>query len=70
MQSVPLCGPRILARLESIAVHRLSNVRVQDLFDLMDRVNLATADPIRRPLIETRALAELSAAPEYQTDCA
>ena len=70
MQSVPLCGPKVVARLEAIGVRRLSDLRGQDPFDLMERVNLAAGNPIWRPPIATRALANLIAAVEHQMDCA
>jgi hypothetical protein len=70
MQSVPLCGPKVVARLEAIGVDRLSDVRGQDLFDLKERVNLAADNPIRGALMAKRALANLIAAVENQMDCA
>jgi len=66
MQSVPLCGSRVVARLESIGICRLSDLRGQDPFDLMVRVNLAAGNPIWRAPTATRALANLIAAAEQQ----
>jgi hypothetical protein len=36
MRAVPLCGPRVVARLESIGVERLADLRDRDPYDLME----------------------------------
>jgi hypothetical protein len=66
MRSVPLCGPRVVARLEAIGVRRLSDLRGEDPFDLMERVNLAAGHPIWHAPMATRALANLIAAAEHE----
>jgi hypothetical protein len=66
MQAVPLCGPQVVARLESIGVRRLSDLRGGDSSDLMERVNLAAGHPIWHPPMATRALDNLIAAAERQ----
>ncbi len=65
MQSAPLCGPKVVARLESIAVRRQSDLRSQDPIDLMESVNRAFGNPIWRRSIVSRALAHVIAA-EHQ----
>jgi hypothetical protein len=66
MQLVPLCGPRVVARLEAIGVRRLTDLRGEDPFDLMERVNLAAGYPIWHPPMATRALENLIAAAEHE----
>jgi hypothetical protein len=68
MLLVPLCGQRVVARLEAIGVRRLSDLRGEDPFDLMERVNLAAGDPIWRPPMATRALENLIAAAEDEAN--
>jgi len=62
MQSIPMCGPRVVARLEAIGVRRLAGLRGEDPFGLMERVNFAAGHPIWHPPMATRALANLIAA--------
>jgi hypothetical protein len=64
MQLVPLCGRRVVARLEAIGVRRLTDLRGEDPFDLMERVNLAAGYPIWHPPLATRALENLIAGAE------
>jgi len=66
MLAVPLCGPRVVARLEAIGVGRLSDLCGEDPEDLMERVNLAAGAPIWRPPMATRALANLVAAAQRE----
>jgi hypothetical protein len=66
MRFVPLCGPRVVARLEAIGVRRRSDVRGEYPFDLTERVNLAAGHPIWHPRMATRALANLIAAVEHE----
>lgn len=66
MRLVPLCGPQVVARLETIGVRRLTDLRGEDPFDLMERVNLAAGHPIWHPPMATRALENLIAAAEHE----
>jgi hypothetical protein len=68
MRAVPLCGPRVVARLESIGVERLADLRDRDPYDLMEEVNLEAGRPIWRPPMATRALENLVEAAEWQSD--
>jgi hypothetical protein len=65
MQSVPLCGRRVMARLEAIGVRRLADLRGEDPFNLMARVNLAAGHLIWHPPRAIRALENLIAAAEH-----
>jgi hypothetical protein len=67
MRAVPLCGPRVVARLEAIGIRRLSDLRGEDPEDLMVRVNLAAGAPIWRPPMAMRALENLIAMAERET---
>ncbi len=62
MLAVPLCGPRVVARLEAIGVRRLEDLRGRDPFDLVEEVNIEARRPIWRPPMATRALGNLVAA--------
>ena len=64
MRAVPLCGPRVVARLESIGVERLADLRDRDPYDLMQEVNIEAGRPIWRPPMATRALKNLVKAAE------
>ena len=57
--AVPLCGSRVVARLEAIGVGRLEDLRGRDSLDLMEEVNLAAGHPVWRPPIALRALENL-----------
>ena len=35
MRAVPLCGPRVIARLESIGAERLADLQGRDPYELM-----------------------------------
>ena len=48
--AIPLCGPRVVERLESIGVTCLRDLRHEDPYDLMVRVNLAAGRPIWRSI--------------------
>ena len=54
--AVPLCGRRVVERLESIGITCLRDLRHEDPDDLMVRVNLAAGRPIWRPPLPIRAL--------------
>lgn len=64
--AVPLCGPRVVARLESIGVHRLADLRGRDAWDLMHEINLAAGREIWRPPIAIVALQNLVDAAERE----
>ena len=57
--AVPLCGQRVVERLESIGVTCLHDLRHEDPYDLMVRVNLAAGRPIWHPPMAIRALENL-----------
>jgi hypothetical protein len=59
MRAVPLCGPRVVARLESIGVERLADLRGRDAYDLMHEVNIEAGRPIWRPPMAIWALTNL-----------
>ena len=68
MRAVPLCGPRVVARLESIGVERLADLRGRDPYDLMQEVNIEAGHPIWRPPMATRALENLVEAAKVDRD--
>ena len=57
--AVPLCGTRVVARLESIGVERLEDLTGRDPWDVMHEVNLAAGRPIWRPPTAVLALQNL-----------
>ena len=59
MLAVPLVGDRVVARLESIGVTRLDDLRDADPHELVSRVNVAAGRPIWSPPMATRAMANL-----------
>jgi nucleotidyltransferase/DNA polymerase involved in DNA repair len=59
MLAVPMCGPRVISRLESIGVRHLADLRNRDPHDIMTEVNLEAGRPIWRPPIVTLALSNL-----------
>lgn len=62
MLAVPLCGDRVIARLESIGVRRLSDLANREPDELVLEVNLEAGRPIWWPPMATRAMANLVAA--------
>ena len=69
MRAVRLCGPRVVARLESIGVERLADLRGRDPYEVMTEVNLEAGRPIWRPPMAIRALENLvEAARSTRTD--
>ena len=56
MLAIPLCGERVLMRLESIGVKRLADLRGRDPWDVMHEINLEAGRPIWRPPIALVAL--------------
>jgi hypothetical protein len=59
MLSAPLCGPRVLQRLESIGIHSLSDLRGRDPWELMHEINLQAGRPIWRAPLAVQALQNL-----------
>ena len=64
--AVPLCGERVLMRLQSIGVERLTDVRGRDPWDLMDEINLAAWRPIWHAPMATTAMQNLIDAAERE----
>jgi hypothetical protein len=59
MLAVPLCGPRVVKRLESIGVTKLSDLRGRDAHDLMHEINIEAGRMIWRPPTAIIALENL-----------
>lgn len=57
--AVPLCGERVIERLDSIGVRRLSDLRGRDPWQLMHNVNLRAGRVIWRAPMATLALQNL-----------
>jgi hypothetical protein len=57
--AVPLCGERVLMRLESIGLRRLDDLRGRDAWELMHEINLEAGHPIWHPPIAVAALQNL-----------
>jgi hypothetical protein len=49
MLAVRLCGPRVIARLESIGITKLGDLADRDPYQLVHDVNLAAGRPIWHP---------------------
>lgn len=64
MLRVPLCGPRVISRLEAIGIQRLADLHGRDPFELVDRVNDAAGRIIWRPPMAIAAMANLIEAAE------
>lgn len=62
MLAVRLCGPRVISRLESIGITRLTELAGRDPYQLVHDVNLAAGRPIWHPPIATQAMTNLIAA--------
>src|SRR4051794_4307645 len=59
MLGVPLCGSRVLMRLEAIGIRSLADLRGRDASELLNEVNLAAGSPIWHPPIAISALCNL-----------
>lgn len=59
MLAVPLCGPRVLARLESIGVTCLADLRGRGAYDLVHEVNLQAGRTIWCPPLAVEAMQNL-----------
>ena len=64
MLEIPLCGPRVLQRLESIGIYRLRDLRGRDPWELMHEINLQAGRPIWRAPLAVQALQNLVDAAE------
>ena len=62
MLTVRLCGPRVVARLESIGITQLGDLADRDPYELVQEVNIQAGRPIWHPPIATQAMANLIAA--------
>ena len=59
MRAVPLCGPRVLARLERIGIERLDDLADRDPAELILAVNISAGHPIWHPPMAERAMTNL-----------
>ncbi len=66
MLAVPLCGERVVMRLESIGVRRLADLRGRDPWEVMHEINLEAGRPIWRPPLAVTALQNLIDAAERE----
>ncbi len=66
MLAVRLCGPRVIARLESIGITKLRDLAQRDPYQLVHEVNIAAGRPIWRPPIATQAMTNLIAAAQRE----
>ncbi len=66
MLAVPLCGPRVVRRLESIGVTKFSDLRGRDAHDLMHEINIEAGRRIWRPPTAIMVLENLIDAAQRQ----
>ena len=59
MLDVPMCGERVIMRLESIGIERLSDLHGRDAHDVMHEVNIEARREIWRPPLAITALENL-----------
>jgi hypothetical protein len=59
MLAVPLCGVRVLRRLESIGIERLGDLRGRDPWELIHEINLQAGRVIWRAPLAVQALQNL-----------
>ncbi len=57
--AVPLCGDRVVARLEALGVVALGDLRGRDPYTVMDEVNERAGRAIWRPPLAVAALTNL-----------
>lgn len=62
MLAVRLCGPRVIARLESIGITKLRDLAERDPDQLVHEVNITAGRPIWRPPMAAQAMTNLIAA--------
>ena len=66
MLAVPLCGPRVLGRLEAIGVHALADLKGGNPYGVMHEINLEAGRVIWRAPVAIVALQNLIAAAELE----
>ena len=66
MLAIRLCGPRVIARLESIGITKLRDLAKRDPYQLVHEVNIAAGRPIWHPPIATQAMINLIAAAQRE----
>lgn len=66
MLAVRLCGPRVIARLESIEITKLQDLAERDPYQLVHEVNVAAGRPIWHAPMATQAMTNLIAAAQRQ----
>jgi hypothetical protein len=66
MLAVRLCGPRVVARLESIGVRHLSDIAGRTPDELLAEVNIEAGRTIWRPPMATTAMQNLIAAADAE----
>ncbi len=59
MLAVRLCGPRVIARLESIGITKLQDLAARDPYQLVHEVNIASGRPIWQPPMAPQAMKNL-----------
>lgn len=64
MLAVPLCGPRVLMRLETIGIRRFADLAGRDPWELMHRINVHAGRPIWHAPMAIIALGNLIEAAE------
>jgi hypothetical protein len=64
MLDVPLCGPRVVARLGSIGIERLEQLRDRDPEDVVHAVNVQAGRVIWTGVMPIRAMSNLIEAAE------
>ena len=69
MLAVPLCGPRVLQRLQSIGIYDLRDLRGRDPWELMHEINLQAGHPVWRAPLAVQALHNLVDAANQAHTC-
>ena len=64
MLAIPMCGERVVRRLEAIGVTTLADLRGRDPYDVMEHVNVVAGRPIWRAPMAIVALTNVIAAAE------
>ncbi len=59
MLAVPMCGPRVVARLEALGIRRLTDLRARDPWELLHEVNLQAGRVVWRGPLAVVALQNL-----------
>ena len=59
MLAAPLCGPRVISRLEAIGIQNVHELADRDPDKLVFAANLSAGWPIWRPLMAHRAMENL-----------